>query len=391
MFGCHMHIYPWDLLDEGLEAVLERLQGEAGIDGLTLVAMHDEVEQFRPHPAVLPRALHATGGVCFQPGQEHYVTTRLRPPQMEGLRKTDVVALVAEACQRRGLRLRLALTPWYSRRLVQRHPEIASKNLFGDPSRHSLCPSHADVIHYFSAVMRDLYDYESVEAVVVDHLDWPVATDPQAFDGASLLFGPEGADLLKVCFCESCLQQADAVGLDGELARRQARLLFDRLCQSTETPSFTPDYKVEQNRVLMDYLQWRADQPLRWVQRWLRDGSRPLVISAPLGLTPDWLARHLPQWLEAARFLQVPIEALETLIGELSQSTPSIQPRSFRNMELLLALDDGLVEESAEIVRQLSWAAQAGVAGAAIRHYGVALPRYWTGLHQGLRHARRQA
>ena len=48
VFACHVDCYPWDVLDEGIEDVLERLQDQVGATGVTLAVAGDELEQFRP-------------------------------------------------------------------------------------------------------------------------------------------------------------------------------------------------------------------------------------------------------------------------------------------------------------------------------------------------------
>src|SRR5262249_48576048 len=98
MFQATMCCNLWDLVDEGIDTVLDRLKGEAGITGISVPLSCPVDTYFRPHQGVSPRRFRTRGGVQFQPHSQTYASTRLRPIVAEWLRKTNPLTQVAEAC-----------------------------------------------------------------------------------------------------------------------------------------------------------------------------------------------------------------------------------------------------------------------------------------------------
>ena len=239
MFTCHLVCYPWDLLDEGIDDVLDHLQDQIGATGLSLVAACDEITQFRPHAAAEPKIYTSTGGVFFQPSADKYEATRLKPPAWDQHRKMDTVAKIASHCAARQLDLRLSVSPFRSHRLVAKHADVACKNAYHIASKCSMCLTNADVQEYLLSLVRDLSEYDDASAIVFDEVQWPSATDPIPYVQALATLDRGEVALLNICFCESCLQAADRAGGDGQAAMKQTRSLLDRLCHA-DSPAVCP-------------------------------------------------------------------------------------------------------------------------------------------------------
>src|SRR5262245_51135611 len=104
MFSCHVHCQPWDLLSEGVDAVLDLIQGQMGAGGLTVpVVCGGTPPVFRPHAQALPRVLHSSGGVYFNPQAQRYRISRIDPPLASEVRRRDLLAMACERCADRGL------------------------------------------------------------------------------------------------------------------------------------------------------------------------------------------------------------------------------------------------------------------------------------------------
>ncbi len=392
MFDCHIYCYPWDVLDEGINEVLDRLHDQVGATGLTLVTVGDEEEQFRPHQSAEPRIFRTAGGVYFQPNEPYYQATRLKPPVWDQHRKMDVLAKISEACASRQLDLRLNVSLFSSRRLVAKHPEVACKNAYGLSARVSMCAINPDVQQNLVSLLRDLSDYDDVSAIVLDEVECPSATDPEPYVQAMAMFDTDVTDLLSICFCESCLQTADREGIDGQAAQRCSRAVLDRLSQEGVPKDWAMKDLLEDNPPVARYVEWAEAALLELFGRLrevvgkslilnFRDASRSFI---DLGRAAELFALADAVILDA--------EDLEDVIGELSHGkvwAGALRPVSVRQMEILLRMDEGLIDEAPEVVRQLSWAAEAGTAGTTITHFGAILEHQFGWLHQGLRNARR--
>lgn len=392
MFTCHVYCYPWDLLDEGVDAALDCLVDRAGATGLTLVAACDELEQFRPHANAQPRIYRTAGGVFFQPDPACYATTRLSPPLWDQHRKLDAVAGIASHCADHRFDLRLAINPFDSTRLVAKHPQIARKNAYHIASRAAMCPSNPDVQDYLLSMIKDLSTYDDVSALVLDDVQWPAATDFRPYMEARSALDNEAAELLEYCFCESCLQASARVGIDGPAALRSAQTILDRALQQGQAQDLPWDAVLDHNPALKSFGDWVESSFLEFFTRLIRASAKPVILS--FQHTDDHFVDlpAAPALLAAAPRLLMDADDMERVIGLLSRGenwSGLLKPGSLTAMELLLRIDEGLLDEAPEVVRQLSWAAEAGAGGATVTHYGALLDRQLDWLHQGLRHARR--
>src|SRR5205085_3889822 len=75
----YLAVEPWDLIDEGIDRVLDRISGEIGCDGIQVTAVTGPVHVFRPHANVSPRTYRCDAAAYFQPDAKRYADSRLRP------------------------------------------------------------------------------------------------------------------------------------------------------------------------------------------------------------------------------------------------------------------------------------------------------------------------
>jgi hypothetical protein len=190
MFNTHVSCHLWDFAAEGIDAVLDRLRGEAGAVGVSVTVCSPRVALFRPHAGVSPRTFRSEGGLQFQPDKSAYGDTRMKPVVAEWLRKVNPLAAVAETCARLGLVLRGRVVCGHSEALVSRFDTAAVKDVFGDIHPAWLCPSNPDVREYLRAVVADLsksYPFDTLEVAAASFPPpggW-ASRPPSAWTGAS--------------------------------------------------------------------------------------------------------------------------------------------------------------------------------------------------------------
>jgi len=392
MFTCHVSCYPWDLLDEGIDRVLDRLQDQVGAGGLMLVACCDELEQFRPHPDAEPRIYRTSGGVYFHPNADTYQATRLKPPLWEQHRKMDALAKISERCADRQLDLRLSLSPLHSRRLIGKHPEIACKNAWDIPSRSALCPANPDVQEYLAALFRDLSVYDDVSGIVLDAVEWPAATDLLPDMDAMATLGQHASALLRLCFCESCLQRAGSAGIDAQAAKRCTFTLLDRLCRAGHPDDRPLEDILDGQPPLEAFVQWSDAALVDLIERLKGASTKALLIDLQSASRGFLELRCAAAILALADRIMLDLDDLEQAVGAISQGEAlcgALTPSFVQSAELLLRMDEGFLDEAPEVVRQITWAAEAGVAGTTVTHYGAVLDNQFAWIHRGLRNARR--
>jgi hypothetical protein len=219
-FEVSASLYAWELHDEGVERVLDNLQGMAAVNSVYLIGvMHPERRPYGggvfPHNPVRPTWTAEDARCYWHPDLARYGRIKPRLSDHDWLNQTDWVRVLVDAARRRGLRVGVE----NSHALVDKgraegeFADCAGRDIHGGithvrPWLRPLCPNHPDVTAYAASLYSDLavnYGVDYVMSAIV------------SFEEG----GPERAG----CFCRSCHQAAQAQGFD--LAQAQRALLAD--------------------------------------------------------------------------------------------------------------------------------------------------------------------
>ena len=227
--GCvsrEIFLYPWDVLDEGVESIVQRLQA-LRIRHASIAALYHQARMLLPHNPVRKLAVHA-GGTCYIPfDRERYGALAPRSPltDYDGLLET-----LAQRLRAAGIGMSAWMVLMHNSWLASAHPQLAITGVFGDRSPSNLCPSHPEVQDYVCALCADL------KRAGVDQMD------AESLDFAGFLHGDHHemqayADIaqldrwLGLCFCQACQMRARAKGIDVERLMAQVRRAAEDVLQ----------------------------------------------------------------------------------------------------------------------------------------------------------------
>lgn len=380
MVRAFLTAYPWDLIDEGVGTVLDRLHGEVGVTGLSLWAATPPLTQLRVHD-VEPRVFRTRGGLFFQPSDQHYAAARCKPVVSGWLKGRNPLAKIAEACTERALELRVILSAAATGRIAGRHPEMACKNVFGAESQTSVCLANPDVQTYLCGLAADLstgYDLAGISIA-----DFTLAWH-EAFERDLLLAIPLGdaeRSLLGICFCESCNQKATAAGVDVASAKRSVQVILERSLRAGTAVDKNLSVLLADNEPLAAYSRWRTGELSALLQR-IKDACRcELLLIRSIELSK----REGFEGLD----LGIP-DAVVTRIEEADQLSSALLP-GVRRSELRLPASFAIGQHGAELVSLLARAAELGFHGVEIDNYGLLPDAALTPIKQAIRFARRTA
>ena len=257
MLQTFLRIYPHDLVDGGMEEVLDRLHGEIGATGVSVWAGSPAVVQWRAQP-VDPRVWRTPGGLLFQPDDEHYSATRIKPIVAENMRDVDSIEQVVRVCSDRGIAIRLVVSASVIGQLAERYPDAATKNVFGDRSHVAICLANPETQALLKGVLSDLSArYELAGVVMTDFsITWPDAGS----DGfrAATEIGDLEAELLAVCFCESCYQGGEAARVDVVAARRSVEKILQGRIDQDGVSDRGMESVLSHHAPLAEFFAWRA-------------------------------------------------------------------------------------------------------------------------------------
>ena len=389
MLRTFLRAYPWDLIDEGVGPVLDRLHGEVGATGVSVWVALAPLTQLRVRD-VQPRVFRTRGGLFFGPDEQHYVGTRCKPIVSGWVKARDPLARIADACIDAGMELRVIVSAAMTGRLAQRHPDMACKNALGAESHVSLCLANPDVQTYLCGLVADLSSNYSLFGVTVTDL---VIAWAEACAGNLRVAAPLGAaetSLLETCFCESCNQGATAADVDVAMAMRSVQVILQKSLDGGATTPPSPldkggeggrglDAIVADSEPLAAFYRWRAEE-LSSLLRRLTEACRCELL---LDRADDGVAGEQNTLLD----LSLPA-AIITRLNHPEEPASALCPAARRN-ELRLPEGSAIGTHAPDLVRTLSQAMELGFAGVEIDNYGLLPDSALTSIKQAIRFARR--
>ena len=370
--------FPWDLWDEGVETVLDRLQGELGIAGVVLWGATPPVTQLRVRK-LEPRVFRTRGGVFFQPLEEHYQGTRCKPAVSTWVKSRDPLTKIAHACDERGMPLRVKLSAALTGRLAQRHPEMGCKNVFGCESHLAVCLANPDVQAYLCGLVADLSANHKLAGVAVTDflIGWQEAlsADPQIPGG----LGEAERWLLARCFCESCHQRATACGVDVDQVRRSTQVMLESSLERGEPIGAGPEAILADNASLAAYHDWLTGELAALFRRLAEACAGELLLDR--GMDRGGELQHERIDLRAVGGVITRVERFHEL--------PAALCRDARQSELCLPASLAQGRRGTDLVSALQQAAELGFAGVEIDHLGQLPDAALSTIKQAIRLARR--
>ena len=378
MFRFFVAAYPWDLVDDDVGRVLDRLHGEVGVTGVSVWVGLPPLAQLRVRD-VQPRVFRTRGGLFFHPDNERYAATRCRPIVSGWAKTRQPLVRLTDACRERGMATRAIVSAARTGRVAERHPEMACKNALEAESHVSLCLANPDVQTYLCSLVSDLSANDGLSGVTVT--DFAITWAEAAAGGVVLpsWLGETEVELLSTCFCESCHQRAFAAGVDVGRARRSAQTILQQSLDRGLATEARLESILADSEPLTDFARWRANELSSLLGR-LGEACRCELL---LDRCVDGPARGAHAELD----LSVPA-AVITRLGAPDQLTDAFCQAARRN-ELRLPEIFATGSSAPDLVRITAQAVEAGFSGIEIDNYGLLPDTALTPIKQAVRFARR--
>src|SRR5207249_10266871 len=214
-----MFAFATDLVDEGMDTVLDNVAGRAAVGGVTMAAAYHHGRDIFPHNP--KRKVHFLdgGSVFFRPDPRRYGSLQ---PVVSGLaRESNVLAQLGQAAAARSMRVRAWTVFLHNYALGEAHPDCACRNAFGDAHLTDLCPANPKVREYVRGLSADIAAH-GASTVVAESLHYHGLEYGFHHERYFIELGPLGRYLLGLCFCDHCLAAARRRGVQAERLRAEA-------------------------------------------------------------------------------------------------------------------------------------------------------------------------
>jgi hypothetical protein len=370
-----MYCYAWDLADEGLEVALGRIRG-AGINTITLAASYHAGKFLRPHGQSGKVYFPQDGTVYFKARPERYghVKPLLNPlvDEFDGFAR-----LAAEAPD-------LDRVAWvvccHNTPLGQRHPELTSRNAFGDSYLYSLCPAHPAVRDYVVNLVADLADRYDLAGVALETPGWLPYDHGYHHEFALLPLDRFAKTLLALCFADATRSAARAADIDADrLQARTRELLEQHLAADIAVPDALAAEWLQALLVsepeLAALLRWRC----RVVADLVADVKAALPAPTRLAVIPTVQRPPAACWLEgsdlallagAADLLELPAYQPSAAEAHLNAWHARRQAGAATPLNFILRPAFPDLANGAETVAAALRLKEVGMAGIAFYNYG---------------------
>ncbi|MEK7407502.1 MAG: hypothetical protein AAB225_20685 [Acidobacteriota bacterium] len=299
-------LYAWDLLDEGVEPVLDTLKETTGANSTYLVAlMHWEkrplTDFYYPHNPKRKTYFPEDSRAYWQPHLEHYRDTKIKPRTSDRaeLKGKDWLETLVTAARKKGWKTgaEISHTVLDFERARGEHSSAVQRDIYGNPLAQLICVNNPDARNYLIGLFTDLvknYDLDFVQTCLVPF----AAARLRAAVGVGgdehapgtfgfLTWGAGGGTPTAVettlqtalggCFCAGCESAARAEGLDLKAVRRAMLPLADMLDHAgpaeihrlalLRASNLTPTAVLLAHPEMFDWLKFRC----RSITRLFRD------------------------------------------------------------------------------------------------------------------------
>jgi len=210
-------IYPWDVVSDGPERVIE-IVASLGVDRLAIATAYHSAEVISPRRSDRVSTLAEANTIHF-PIRASSFTGLAVPPSRIARENPDLYFSLKRAADAAGI----SLTGWgiafHNTDLATDHPEVAIENCFGDTFAHGLCPANPSAQMYAVELFGEISSSGLFDRVLVESLSYLLYGHGHPHELWGARFDPTTRYLLSLCFCTHCSAAAMKRGIDIGLLR----------------------------------------------------------------------------------------------------------------------------------------------------------------------------
>lgn len=290
-----MWTYPWDIQDQGLEALAADLAGRAGLNTVSMATSYHAGRFLQPRSPRQKAYFPEDGTVYFRPDESLWQGKTIRPLMAENVtERGDMLEALTKARAQTGLKVSCWTVCLHNSRLGMLHPGHVTRNAFGNANYYNLCPSSAAARDYVVTLVRDITTNHKPDMLELESPNFMGFAHEYHHEKDGVGLNAEDDFLLSLCFCDHCTARAEKAGVPVEGARRTVARFIAELCERAVPERQFPDFPeagIDAFRAhpeLHAFLAWRSE-PVTSLIGEIRAAADPATRIVLIDLKDGWL------------------------------------------------------------------------------------------------------
>ncbi|MFT4159554.1 hypothetical protein [Shinella sp.] len=290
-----MWTYPWDIQDQGLEALAADLAGRAGLNTVSMATSYHAGRFLQPRSPRQKAYFPEDGTVYFRPDESLWQDKTIRPLMAENVaERGDMLAALTKARAQTGLKVSCWTVCLHNSRLGMLHPGHVTRNAFGNANYYNLCPSSPAARDYVVTLVHDITTNYRPDMLELENPNFMGFAHEYHHEKDGVGLNAEDDFLLSLCFCDHCTARAEKAGVPVEGARKTVARFIAELCERAvperQFPNF-PEAGIDAFRAhpeLHAFLAWRSE-PVTSLIGEIRAAADPATRIVLIDLKDGWL------------------------------------------------------------------------------------------------------
>lgn len=234
-----MLIYPWDLDGVEPQSVVDEVAA-LGVTRLQIATAYHSAEVISPRRTTEVARVAEANRIHLPVAADSFTDLAI-PPSSIAERDPDLYPRLKRAADAAGIGLDGWAIAFHNTDLASHRPDAAIVNCFGDAFTHGLCPANPATRRYAIELLSAVAGTRLFERLLVESLSYLLVAHghPHELWGARL--DPTTRYLLSLCFCASCVDQGERVGVDVATLRRRVASELHRTWNADHPAGRAPD------------------------------------------------------------------------------------------------------------------------------------------------------
>jgi len=240
-------IYPWDLQDEGIASVLDRLK-DNNINGVNVAVNYHSGMFLLPHNPKRKLYFPRPGALYFPPDASWYEKSVIKPPVSEFASKTFWVKLREETAKRG-----MTVTAWslalHNSFIGFNYPQTNVVNAFGDHYPTALCPSNSSIREFLLNLYNDLSKNYDFDNILIESLEYMPFRHGYHHEVIGIPVNATIDFFMSLSFSPELNQRAVSNGIDIEAVRNYVR---NKVEEAFSNPSASKEMSWDEIEAAVD-------------------------------------------------------------------------------------------------------------------------------------------